>query len=265
MASSSIKSAERVLAILDLLARSARPVPTRTISLECDIPKSSTHHLLNVMRDRRFVSYYEDERAWGLGVGALEVGSAYMRSAPLQRMGRPILLELTARTGDTSHLAVLRGTEVLYIDKEDPVASSARLVTEIGVRLPAHVTAVGRAILGRLPDEQVRALYGDEPVAAEGRESPGDVESLIDGLAEVRRLGFAVDDEMVSPGISCVAAPVVSYDGAPVAAIGVTFVSAQRDDAAREATTQLVREFADRLSSGVGFVPRAAPEPVPAG
>lgn len=73
MASSSVKSAERVLAVLDLLARSARPVPTMAIVRGCAIPKSSAHHLLNVMRDRRFVSYYEDEHAWGLGVAAFEI------------------------------------------------------------------------------------------------------------------------------------------------------------------------------------------------
>lgn len=69
-------------------------------------------------------------------------------------MGRHLLVELTAATGDTAHLAVLHGTEVLYIDKEAPLSSSARLVTEVGVRLPAQITAVGRAMLAELPDAQ---------------------------------------------------------------------------------------------------------------
>jgi DNA-binding IclR family transcriptional regulator len=115
---SSVKSAERLLDVLDLLARHTRPVPTATIVRECGIPKSSAHHLLNVMRARNFVIYYETERAWGLGVSVFEIGSAYLRSGPLQRMGRHLLVELATRTGETSHLAMLHGTEVLYIDKE---------------------------------------------------------------------------------------------------------------------------------------------------
>src|SRR5829696_7363093 len=159
MSSSTVKSAERLLDVLDLLARHARPVPTMTIARECDIPKSSAHHLLNVMRARHFVSYYEVERAWGLGVAAFEIGPAYLRSRPLQRMGRHLLVELTQRTGETSHLAMLHGTEVLYVDKEQPVGAAAKLVTEVGVRLPAHLTAVGRAILAELPESQVEALF----------------------------------------------------------------------------------------------------------
>jgi hypothetical protein len=84
-ASSTVKSAERLLDVLGLLARHTRPVPTMAIARECAIPKSSAHHLLNVMRARNFVTYYEAECAWGLGVAVFEIGSAYLRSEPLQR------------------------------------------------------------------------------------------------------------------------------------------------------------------------------------
>lgn len=90
-AASSVKSAERLLDVLELLARHTRPVPTMTIARECAIPKSSAHHLLNVMRARNFVTYYEAERAWGLGISVFEIGSAYLRTEPLQRLGRPVL------------------------------------------------------------------------------------------------------------------------------------------------------------------------------
>lgn len=66
MASSNVKSAARLMSVLELLARQARPVPTMTIARECSIPKSSAHHLLNEMRSRDFVTYYEVERAWGV-------------------------------------------------------------------------------------------------------------------------------------------------------------------------------------------------------
>lgn len=257
MASSSVKSAERVLAVLDLLARSVRPVPTMAIVRDCGIPKSSAHHLLNVMRDRSFVTYYEDEHTWGLGIAAFEIGSAYMRSAPLQRMGRNLLFELTVATGDTAHLAVLHGTEVLYIDKESPLSSSARLVTEVGVRLPAQITAVGRAMLAELPDAQIRALYAEPASVVSNGSRPDGVSELLTDLADVRKAGYAFDNEMVSPGICCLAAAVFSHEGLPAAAIGVTFVSAQRDQAARDETIALVCDLAARLSSNLGFPDRS--------
>src|SRR5436305_9067674 len=187
---SSVKSAARLLDVLELLATHTRPVPTMTIARECSIPKSSAHHLLNVMRARNFVTYYEAERAWGLGVSVFEIGSAYLRSEPLQRLGRHILEELTQRTGETSHLAMLHGTEVLYIDKEQPSGFAPKLVTEIGVRLPAHLTAVGRAILAELAEPQVRALYAQQPLVQRTGQGPTSIAALLRDLEEIRRRGY---------------------------------------------------------------------------
>ncbi len=253
--SSSVKSAARLLDVLELLASHARPVPTMTIARECSIPKSSAHHLLNVMRARNFVTYYEAERAWGLGVSVFEIGSAYLRSEPLRRLGRHILAELTQRTGETSHLAVLHGTEVLYIDKEQPSGSAPKLVTEIGVRLPAHLTAVGRAILAELAEAQVRALYAQQPFVQRTGHGPTSIDALLRDLDGVRGRGFAFDDEMVTPGIACVACPVFSHEGVPAAALGVTYVAAQRPPEDVELVARLVGEMAARLSSSLGYAP----------
>jgi DNA-binding IclR family transcriptional regulator len=257
-ASSTVKSAERLLDVLGLLARHTKPVPTMTIARECSIPKSSAHHLLNVMRARNFVTYYEAEHAWGLGVSVFEIGSAYLRSEPLQRLGRHILIELTQRTGETSHLAMLHGTEVLYIDKEQPSGSAPKLVTEIGVRLPAHLTAVGRAILAELTEAQVRALYAHQPLVQRTGQGPTSIDALLRDLDDVRHRGYAFDNEMVTPGISCVASPVFSHEGVPVAALGVTYVAAQRRADDVELAAALVREMSARLSSSLGYSQKQA-------
>ena len=250
-----VKSAERLLDVLELLARHTRPVPTMTIARECTIPKSSAHQLLNVMRARHFVTYYETERAWGLGVAAFEIGSAYLRSEPLQRLGRPILAELTQRAGETSHLAMLHGTEVLYIDKEEAAGPAPKLVTEVGVRLPAHLTAVGRAVLAFLTEAQVRALYAQQPFVHRTGLGPTNLDELLGDLAEVRGRGFAHEDQMVTPGISCIGAPVLSHEGVVVAAVGVTYVSAQRDPGEVAQLAELVRQMAARLSTNLGHRP----------
>jgi DNA-binding IclR family transcriptional regulator len=248
-----VKSAERVLEVLKLLAQHTRPVPTMTIARECAIPKSSAHQLLNVMRARNFVTYYESERAWGLGVASFEIGAAYLRSGPLQRLGRPILSKLTQQTGDASHLAILHGTEVLYIDKEEASGPAPKLVTEVGVRLPAHLTAVGRAILAELAEAQVRALYAHRPLVRRTGRGPASVGELLRQLAEIRGRGFSHEDQMVTPGIACVAAPVFSHEGVPAAAVGVTYVSAQRDASDLDELVAAVQTMAARLSINLGY------------
>ncbi len=188
------------------------------------------------------------------------MGSAYLRTEPLRRLGRHVLVELTQRTGETSHLAVLHGTEVLYIDKEEPSGSAPRLVTEIGVRLPAHLTAVGRAVLAQLPAAQVSALFANQPLVQRTGRGPSNMNALLSDLQEVRRAGYAFDDQLVTPGIACLARPVFSHNGVPVAALGLTFIAAQRSPDDVQLAASLVREMSVRLSSTLGYSDDATAE-----
>src|SRR3954447_26689188 len=169
---SQVPAATRTLRVLRFLAGQPDPVPLDRIMRACDLPRSTTYHLLNVMIEEGFVVHLVDERRFGLGLAAFEIGSGYARQEPLQRLARRPLAALVDRTGQSAHLAVLHGREVLYvIEERAPRRGGARaggggapprpppLVTDVGVRLPAHLTASGRAILAGLPPAQVRALY----------------------------------------------------------------------------------------------------------
>lgn len=250
--SSSIKSAERTLDVLQLLSSSLRPVPTMAIARRCGIPKSSTHHLLNVMRDRGWVIYYEGDRGWGLGALAFEMGSAYLRSQPVQRLAHPVLQELTAATGETSHLAALHGEEVLYLDQEQDRGSSLPQVAAVGVRLPAHLTAVGRAMLAWLSAQQVRALYVRPVLVRRTELGPVTVSRLLDELGEVRLSGYAIEVGLTTAGVGSIAAAALSHEGHPTAAIGVTFAAKRYDEDARAALAVEVCASARRLSDAMG-------------
>ena len=260
MTSSNSKAATRVFDVLETLAAHAQPMATMAIARECGIPKSSAHHLLNVMLGRNYVTYYEHEHAWGLGVSIFEVGSAYLRRTPLQRLGRPILESVCADTGETCHLAILHGADVLYLDKEAPAGNGPTLVTDVGVRLPAHLTAVGWAILSELPEPQVKASFGDGPMVTRTGSGPDRLDVLFKDLAAVRARGFAFDDQMVTPGICCLAAPVFSHSELPVAAIGVSYLAAKSDEAVVTRVAEIVCGAAARLSAALGWRGSAAVE-----
>lgn len=251
MSSSTVKSAERTLDVLRLLAASLRPVPTMTIARTCNIPKSSTHHLLNVMLERDWVTYFPEDRGWGLGLAAYETGSSYLRSQPLQRLARPILQRLAAATALPSHLAVLHGDEVLYLDKA-AVREEVPLVTSAGVRLPAHLTAVGRALLAALTRDQVRALYVRPVLVKRTQRGPVTVGGLLSELDEVRKHGYSVEVGLTTPGIGCVAAVARSHEGYPTAAFGVTFVGAEHDAESLAALGEQVQAAADALAAATG-------------
>ncbi|MGW0043196.1 IclR family transcriptional regulator [Rhodococcus sp. NPDC003348] len=252
MSSSRVKSAERVLDVLDLLARRGAPMAATEIAAELDLPKSTTHHLLNVMRDRRFVSYWPDQRAWTLGVSAFEVGASYMRSGPLHREGQRYLVALTQAVDETSHLAVLQGTDSIYLDKREPLKPGVRLVTEIGTRLPAHLTAVGRAVLARLDPEQLSALYDGYSWPTRTGAGPTSLTELRTVLRADRERGYSVERDSTTSGVTCVAGPVVTFEGRPVAALGVAYLTGSRTEAEAEQIAERVVATAADFSASLG-------------
>ena len=113
------------------------------------------------MVDEGFVVHLADEHRFGLGVAAFEVGSGYSRQEPLQRIARRLLADLVDETGQSAHLAVLHGRDVLYVCRGARPGPPAAWSPTSGSGCPAHLTASGRAILAALPAAQVRALYPD--------------------------------------------------------------------------------------------------------
>ena len=134
------------------------------------LPRSTTYALLAELEGAGFVVHLPEERRYGLGVGAFEIGTAYLRQEPLARLARPVLTRLVEAVGQSAHLAVLHGREVLYV-VEERAPGRPRLVTDVGVRLPAQLTASGRAVLAGLSAAQVRALFPDASAFVESAES----------------------------------------------------------------------------------------------
>jgi DNA-binding IclR family transcriptional regulator len=141
----------------------------------------------------------------------------------LARAARPVLARLVDRVGESAHLAVLHGRDVLYV-VEERAAGRPVLVTDVGVRLPAHLTAVGRSMLAALPRAQVRALYPSAAAFVDrtgrGPSTPTDLRRL---LADEAARGWSEEDGHVTTAIASVAAAVRDGTGRPVAAVGVTF------------------------------------------
>lgn len=215
------ESAVRVLAVLRALAAAPTPQPAETLARSLGIPRASLYRLLRAMSDEGFVTHFPEERRWGLGIATLELGSAYLRADPLARLSRPLLSELVDATGGTVHLAVLHGNETLYLLVERPRRGDL-LVTGEGVRLPAHLTATGRAMLAHLSPSQLRALYPRRLVLREDA-GPRTLRELREELESERARGWSSEQGLVSPGFASVAAAVFDASGFPTAAVGVTY------------------------------------------
>ncbi|MFB8387685.1 IclR family transcriptional regulator [Microbacterium sp. NPDC055910] len=218
-----VPAADQTLRILAHLTKQRGPVPAATIATALDLPRSTVYHLLATLQEHAFVVHLPEERRWGLGIAAFELAGGYARQEPLARVGRPVLADLVDRAHESAHLAVMHGRDVLYIVEERAPRRPA-LVTDVGVRLPAHLTATGRAMLAALPREQVRALYPDAAAFADrtgrGPRRPGE---LRDVLREARERGWATENGEVTLGLRSIGVVVRDHGGWPAAAIAVTW------------------------------------------
>jgi DNA-binding IclR family transcriptional regulator len=217
------------------------------------------YHLLDVLVEYHFVVHLPEQRGYGLGVAAFEVGSAYMRREPLELLARPVLRRLVDGIGETAHLGVLHGAETLYLIKEQPAVARVpvTLVTDVGVRLPAQLTASGRSILAHLPAAQVRALFPSSTdfVVRTGR-GPTSLPQLRSMLAEERARGWAEEDGLITEGLHSVAACAFDHSSRPVAAISVTRRT-DRSSVAVEEVVRRVRHAAQQLTWAIsGVAPR---------
>lgn len=225
-----VPAADQVLRILTFLAHRAGPVAASTIVQRLDLPRSTVYHLLRTLEGNGFVVHIADSRRWSLGTAAFELAGGYARQVPLARLGRPLVAGLTDRLGESGHLAVMSGRDVVYIVEERAPRRPA-LVTDVGVRLPAHLTASGRAMLAVLPRTQVRALYPDAASFAGltglGPQRPGELREL---LRLTRAEGYAREDGDVTEGMRSVGVAVLDAAGWPVAGMAVTWPSESSHD-----------------------------------
>ena len=220
---SKVPAADNTLRILVHLAGQRGPVPAAAIAHALQLPRSTVYHLLAVLVDHGFVLHFPEAKRYGLGVASYELSSAFSRQEPLSRLGRPILAALVDAIGESGHVAVLHGRDVVYI-VEERAPRRPRLVTDVGVRLPSHLTASGRALLATLPAGQLRALYPDAD-AFEDRTGAGPhtYAELKGVVTAVRQAGFATEDGEVTPGFASVAVSVRDHAGWPAAGIAITF------------------------------------------
>lgn len=225
-----VPALRRGLHVLHLLASRPSPLSASAVARELGIARSSAYEILGELVAAGFAVHLPDVRRWGLGVSSFEIGSAYLRHEPLERVGRPVVRRLAAAAADldptvgaTAHLGVLHGGQMLYLLKDRRGPFGPTLVTDVGVRLPAPLTATGLSLLAGLPATQIRALFPgpDSFVLRTGR-GPSTPAGLRSTLAGVVRRGWAVERGLVTAGTASVAAAALDHRGHPLAAVGVT-------------------------------------------
>ena len=184
------------------------------------LPKSTTHRLLSTLVRRGYAARREDG-GYQIGLKLIEAVSYYINSLELQTEARQHLARLTVELGLTAHLGVLEGDQVVYIERID-VLSGVKLYSQIGLRMHAYCSSLGKCLLAGLSGEELSQVIGR---CAFERFTPNTIVSLAglrEEIRQVRRQGYAVDNMEYSQNNRCVGAPIYDYRGETVAAISAS-------------------------------------------
>jgi IclR family KDG regulon transcriptional repressor len=249
-----ISAVERAMKILELFMDSSESLSVPDFVSLLNLPRSTTHELVRTLVDLGYLfPDRNNPRKFTLGLKAFELGGAYASNLDFVREGRDIVKAIAAKCGETVNLGVLQNRSVIYIVKVDSI-HPVRLVSAVGRRIPAHVTALGKMLLSAFSDQEVQTLYGNaEKLAAMTPSSITSMTQLLKELAKVRVNGIALDNSESTPDVQCVAAPVYNHNGEMIAAMSVSVLMTRINPERRKELAMLVWEGAAELSSRLGY------------
>lgn len=210
----------KAIGIVDILAsRGETGISLAELSVLIDMPKSSTHRYLTTLQELGLAERKDGDR-YCLGTKVIELAGSFLTKSDLRNESQAIMEELAERTGETVHLAVPSGTEVVYVAKIES-RYALTMSSHIGSRQPMYCTSLGKAILAFSHPKLVRSILAGE-LPARTSHTITSVEALRAELVTVRLQGFALDKEENEHGICCVGAPVLDYSSTAIAAISIS-------------------------------------------
>ncbi|PWW07514.1 IclR family transcriptional regulator [Paenibacillus cellulosilyticus] len=234
-----------------MLLVAAEPARLRLIDLarRLDVNKSSMFSLLYTLESLRWIEKNEDD-TYSLGSTAGAIGNAFFRQFDFVAAFHREARTAAASVGATFQLARLEGREVIYLAMEE-AKTPLRLASSPGARLPAHVTALGKALLSKLDEQTLNELYPEQTIGEQSTPySITDRDTFFQQLALFRQTGIAEEMQEGVVGICCAAAPVFRPDGHAVAAISCS-ISVFEWESRRDAIREAVAVTASRIS-GLG-------------
>jgi IclR family transcriptional regulator, acetate operon repressor len=255
-----VQSVDRALLIIETLAEDDEGYRLSDLAVRTGLSTSTAHRLLATLEKRRFVQFDRYQSKWHVGAQSFTVGATFARRRNFTAQAMPYLRKLRDQSRETANLAVVDDESIIVLTRMES-REIMRSLTKVGGRVAMVASGVGKAVLATYSDEDVNAIIRRQGMPRLTEKSivrPGE---LFRELQEIRRRGYAVDDEEARMGLRCVAAVVYSDCSEPLAAISVSGMTSRVTDDRLPALGRMVREVAAELTVALGgVIPVAADE-----
>lgn len=215
----SVKSAERVLRVFELLSQNQHGLTIKEISESLSFPQSSTSGLIRTLLNEGYLSL-DSFNKYKLGPKLIQIGSAAMDSLDISSQGMPYLKKLMEDVQETVFMAVLSENELVYVAKIDN-NRSIRTTAQPGSQKPLYCTGLGKTFLAFLPQQQRTTILDSLELRPITEHTITDKKRLEQQLTLFNELGYSIDDEENEDGLFCLAAPIYGSNHTIQAAVSV--------------------------------------------
>ena len=253
MKSDGMKSIVKMMAIVDCFSTLDRKLSAADIAKKAAMPRPTAHRILRTMRDLGLVEQEHERDQYRLGMKFFEIGTTVLANMDLHREAKSHVESLTRVTGEVVHLSVFDGMSSTVINRTDPEGN--RVNTQFVLdSSPAHATASGKVALAFQSESSIEHFLslGLRRLTTNTIIDP---EALRKELKAIRRNGYAVDNEELTPGTKCVAAPIRSASGRVIGAISVSGPVRRFTTERVSAFAEIVKQYAEPISAQLGYRP----------
>lgn len=253
-----VPALQRGLQLLAEFSRNERELTGAELSRRLGLPRASVFRILQTLEQMGYVERVGESAHYKLGMAVLRLGFEFLASMELTELGRPVIDDLSAATGLAAHLVVRDGREVVFVAKSAGRSFIFNSI-QVGARLPAHATVLGRVLLANLSMDELAALYRGVELSPYTEHTPTTLVALKAMIDEDARRGHGISQGGFESAISTIAAPVFDHHHTVSAAVSVTVPAQQVDPQQLDELVAQVKLAAQRLSQHISHLPPTSP------
>lgn len=247
-----IQVSERIFHTIECLAASG-PMGLLELSKELNLNKTTVHRILNSLICMDYVRQDPESLKYSLTFKICGISTQILAQNNMIRLARPYLKELAEQTGETVHLVQIDGKQAIYIDKVEASRSSVRLYSMVGKAIPLYCSGVGKALLADMSDEKIKAIWDDTRIRRLTEYTVTDYHEFQKLISQIRKNGYALDNEENELGVRCIAVSLKSFNNKPTYAISVSAPKDRMSDERIEEIRKLILTTKENIQQEMGI------------
>ena len=246
-----IQVSERIFHTIECLAASC-PMGLQELSTALELNKRTVHRILNSLICMDYVRQDPETSKYSLSFNFCRISTQILSQNNMVDLAKPYLKQLPEQSGEIVHLVQLDGMNAVYIDEVESARNTVRLVSMVGKSIPLYCSGVGKAMLAEMPDEKIQYIWEHSDIRRLTEYTVTDFAQLEALIKDIRKNGYAMDNEENELGVRCIAVSLKSFSGKPSYAISISAPKDRMSDERIEELKEMILATKEQIFKEVG-------------